>query len=65
MTGSSQLTAAAASARTSSRTAYANNEDFLALSPPTQAQVVAQVNALTRQVNALIRLQVPDLLDTP
>jgi hypothetical protein len=38
-------------------TAMANNKTFLALTPPlTNPQVVAQVNALTRQVNALIRL---------
>ncbi|MEQ8834263.1 MAG: hypothetical protein RIB67_07435 [Miltoncostaeaceae bacterium] len=32
------------------------NAEFLALSPPTQGQVLAQVRALTRQNNALIRL---------
>jgi hypothetical protein len=32
------------------------NAAFLALDPPTQAQVLAQVRALTRQSSALIRL---------
>lgn len=32
------------------------NRDFLALTSPSNAQVVAQVKALTRQNNALIRL---------
>ena len=33
------------------------NLSFLALNPPTQAQALAQINALTRQVNGLLRLQ--------
>lgn len=36
--------------------ALADNKTFLALSSPSNAQVVAQVKALTRQNNALIRL---------
>lgn len=37
-------------------TALANNRDFLALASPTNAQTLAQVRALTRQMNALARL---------
>ncbi len=33
------------------------NVAYLALNPPTQAQALAQINALTRQVNGLLRLQ--------
>lgn len=36
--------------------ALASNATFLALGAPTNAQVLAQVQALTRQVNAMIRL---------
>ena len=38
------------------RNALAVNAAFLALASPTTVQAVAQVRALTRQVNALIRL---------
>lgn len=36
-------------------TALTNNQTFLAIASPTQAQAVAQVQALTRQVDGLIR----------
>lgn len=37
-------------------TALTNNLSYLALEPPTQAQAVAQVDDLTRQINGVIRL---------
>ena len=37
-------------------TALQNNQNYLALSTPTNAQAVAQVSALTRQMDALIRV---------
>lgn len=46
------------------RSAIADNRDYLALTAPTNAQSVAQVKALTRQMSNLIRLVVPELLDT-
>lgn len=36
-------------------TAVANNQTFLAIASPTAAQVSAQVTALTKQVDGLIR----------
>ena len=43
------------------RAAVASNRDYLALAPPSTAEAVAQVAALTRQTNALIRLVARDL----
>jgi hypothetical protein len=45
-------------------TALDANRTYLTLAPPSQAQVVAQVNALTRQVNGLIRMVLAVLDDT-
>ena len=42
--------------RTQATTALTNNRTFIAVTAPTNAQVVAQVRALTLQSNALIRL---------
>jgi hypothetical protein len=48
---------------TKARQAYTVNRAFLANAAPTNAQVLAQVRALTRQTQALIRLVVArDLL---
>lgn len=48
----------AATLRNRAQTALAANATFLALASPTAAQVATQTKALTRQVNALIRLAV-------
>lgn len=45
-------------------TALTTNATFLAIGSPSNAQAVAQVQALTRQVNALIRLARRDFLST-
>lgn len=42
----------------------AGNKTFLALTAPTNAQHLAQVKALTKQMNCLIRLAVGDLSST-
>lgn len=44
------------------RSALASNVTYLGLGSPTNAQVAAQVRALTRQINGLIRLRFADLL---
>lgn len=44
--------------------ALAGNIAFLAVASPSTAQVTAQVKALTRQVDALIRLAANQLTDT-
>lgn len=40
--------------------AYRKNQEFLSMTAPTTSQVVAQVTALTRQVQGLIRYAVRD-----
>lgn len=44
--------------------AQVSNATFLALASPTNAQTLAQVKALTRQSNALIKLASADLSNT-
>lgn len=44
--------------------AIANNQTFLGIASPTAAQELSQLQALTRQVNALIRLVTNDLSST-
>ena len=51
-----------AAERDKARLAFAALGDYLALSPPTQAQVVAQVRLLTRAVRGLMRLALSDLV---
>jgi len=46
-----------------SQTALQNNSAFLAIGSPSNAQVLAQVRALTRQMNALIRITTKSLQD--
>lgn len=43
------------------QTALANNQTFLNLTNPTNAQVLSQVRALTRQTNGLIRFLLNEL----
>lgn len=45
-------------------TALTANRDFLSIAAPTNVQTLAQVRALTRQMNGLIRLTVRDLSGT-
>lgn len=49
--------------RDKARNALTNNATFLADGSVTQAEAVAQVQKLTRQVNALIKLEVRELAD--
>lgn len=44
--------------------AIAANKTYLALSPPTNAQVVAQVRSITRQLVAIEKKLLRDLADT-
>ncbi len=48
---------------TKATVALASNTTFLAIATPTAAQVSAQSKTLTRQVNALIRLQLLQFTD--
>jgi len=41
--------------------ALEDNRTYLAIGSPTNAQNLAQIRALTRQINGLIRLQLQDL----
>ena len=54
-------TANDATIRTQATTALDTNRTFIALASPTQAQTLAQVKALSRQMNGLIRLQLGQL----
>jgi hypothetical protein len=46
------------------RQALVNNRTFVALATPTNAQVLAQTRALSRQVNGIIRMLLNQLDDT-
>lgn len=50
--------------RTRASAALVANREFLAIARPTEVQTVAQVKALTRQMNALARLVLGDLTGT-
>lgn len=47
--------------QTQAKTALANNRTYLAIATPTTAQMRAQIDALTRQNQALIRLAINQL----
>jgi hypothetical protein len=55
-TASATATTNKATLESRATTALANNATFLAIGAPSNAQIVAQAQALTRQVDALIRL---------
>ena len=46
------------------RSALVSNREFLAVASPTNAQTLAQVRALTRQMNSALRLILGDLSGT-
>lgn len=60
---SDQLSANRAALLSKAHTALSANATFLAIASPTTAQAVTQVKALTRQINALIKLELNDLAD--
>jgi hypothetical protein len=71
LTVSNRRAAAREDVTAKARIAYQNNIDFLALPTPTfplsvaaQTALVAQVAALTRQNRDIIRVLLPDLLDS-
>lgn len=45
--------------------AWKANKTYLALAAPTQAQAVAQVDALTAQINGVLELLLPELSGAP
>lgn len=53
-----------ATIRNAAQNALTNNATYLGIASPTQAQAVAQVGALTRQIDGLIRFMVGDLTST-
>lgn len=54
----------AASLKQKGFAAFASNQTFLAIVSPTQGQTLAQVQSLTKQVNALLKLATGLLQDT-
>lgn len=62
--GSSTASANQAALQAKAQTALTNNTTYLAIGSPTNAQVAAQVVALTKQVDALIKLTIQSLSDT-
>ncbi len=62
-TQTAAVAAGLADIRARLRAALGSNRTFLALDSPTNAQVVAQVRRLTRQMNGVVRLTLVDLGD--